>query len=234
MNSMKTPSPVLIFKPQGKMEGCSTLHPNDFVLAIQTPLQAKILKMFGPDKVICIDSTHGTNGYNFSLITVLVIDEFGEGYPVAWCLSNRTDLSVMLNFFQQIRERVGILTPKWVMSDDAEQFFTAWVAVFGSGPQKLLCTWHIDRAWRGHLKSIQDTEIKEKVYHNLRILLEETDTQKFESILSKTMEQLSQSTTTAEFCKYFNTYYVHRKEQWAACYRKCSGINTNMCVESFH
>ena len=42
-------------------------------------------------KVICIDSTHKTTGYDFLLITVMVVDEYGEGYPVAWCLSNRED-----------------------------------------------------------------------------------------------------------------------------------------------
>ena len=29
--------------------------------------------------------THGTNSYDFNLVTVLVVDEFGEGYPIAWC-----------------------------------------------------------------------------------------------------------------------------------------------------
>ena len=41
-----------------------------------------MLKKFGPNQVICIDATHGTNAYDFSLLTVLVVDEYGEGYPV--------------------------------------------------------------------------------------------------------------------------------------------------------
>ena len=32
--------------------------------------------------VIYTDSTFKTTGYYFTLITVLVVDEFGEGYPV--------------------------------------------------------------------------------------------------------------------------------------------------------
>ena len=28
---------------------------------------------------ICMDATHGTNAYDFNLITAVVIDEFGEG-----------------------------------------------------------------------------------------------------------------------------------------------------------
>jgi hypothetical protein len=30
-----------------------------------------------------MDPTHGTNAYDFNLITVLVMDGFGEGIPVA-------------------------------------------------------------------------------------------------------------------------------------------------------
>lgn len=120
------------------------------------------------------------------------------------------------------------------MSDDAEQFFSAWISVFGSGPQKLLCAWHVDRAWRGHINVIEDKELAKKIYHNLRILLEETDEKKFESLLSATKDQLSNSPETKDFSAYFISYYAKRKHQWASCYRKYSGVNTNMYVEAFH
>ena len=44
---------------------------------------------------------------DFHLTTVLVVDEFGEGYPVVWCLSNRTDVYVLIDFLQAIKHRVG-------------------------------------------------------------------------------------------------------------------------------
>ena len=71
---------------------------NDFMLVIQTQLQAKIIKKYSYGTVICIDSTHGTNGYDFTLITIVVIDVFGEGFPVAWCISNREDKLALMNF----------------------------------------------------------------------------------------------------------------------------------------
>lgn len=64
--------------------------------------------------------------------------------------------------------------------------------------------------------------------------MEETDQFKFESALEKTVKQVSASIKTKEFCRYFQAYYCNRKEQWASCYRKSAGINTNMYVESFH
>ena len=51
-------------------------------------------------KGVCIDATHGTAGYDFPLTTVMVMDEQGEGFPIAWCLSNHEDFTRMCIFFQ--------------------------------------------------------------------------------------------------------------------------------------
>ena len=50
-----------------------------------------------------MDSTHGTNAYRFYLITVLVVDDFGEGlpWPVAWCLSNREHEQALTCFLDE-------------------------------------------------------------------------------------------------------------------------------------
>ena len=89
---------------------------------------------------MCIDTTHGTNAYDFFLLSIIVIDEFGEGIPVGWMVSNREDCLVVVEFLQTVGERCGLLNTKWFMSDDAVQFFTAWTATFGDQKtQKLLC-----------------------------------------------------------------------------------------------
>lgn len=165
-------NPVLLYKAQGQTQtqGCENLSPNDFALAIQTPLQADILKRFSSNRVICVDSTHGTNGYDFTLITVMVIDEYGEGFPVAWCISNREDQNLLLNFYGAIKRKVGHLTPKCFMSDLAEQFYSAWVSTFKKPLNRLLCAWHVDRAWRENIKQFSDNQLKVTIYHNLRVL----------------------------------------------------------------
>ena len=144
------------------------------------------------------------------------------------------DKYILIDFLMAIRENVGPIRPCWVMTDDAEQYYSAWVAVFGLGPHKLLCTWHVDRAWRGAVNTIRDKETAALVYHNIRVLMEEGDENKFKTLLHKTMAQLGDSQATVGFAKYFNTHYVKRVEEWAACYRKSANINTNMYVESFH
>lgn len=48
-------------------------------------------------RIVCIDSTDGTNLYGFLLITIMVVDEHGEGLPVAWAISNKEDTYVHAN-----------------------------------------------------------------------------------------------------------------------------------------
>ena len=75
---------------------------------------------------------------------------------------------------------------------------------------------------------------KTLIQYNLHVLMEETDTDTFTSVLHKTTVQLVQSDKTKEFSKYIETYYRKRAEQWAASHRRAAYINTNMYVESFH
>lgn len=191
VEEMKTEdcNPVLLYKAQGdnQQNNCKNLNGNDFVLVLQTPLQAEMMKQFS--KIVCVDSTHGTNGYDFNLISIIIVDEFGKGYPVAWCLANREDGTLLKNFYDVVKMKVGSIQPEWFMSDDAEQFYSAWVSTFENEPKKLLCTWHVDRAWRENL--VFTRQLQATIYHNLRVLLEETDTATFETLLHATLQNLS-------------------------------------------
>ena len=170
----------------------------DFTLVIQTPHQKQLLKTFG-STIVCMDDTHGTNSYHFSLITLLVVDEFGEGCPVVWCLSNRTDLYAIIDFLMAVRNNVGNITPQWVMTDDVGQYYNAWI--FGLGPHKPLRTWHVDCAWRDAIKGIKDKHTTALVYHNIRVLLEESNTDTFKTLLMKTLAQLADSPRDRKVCQ---------------------------------
>ena len=67
---------------------------DDFLLVLQTKFQCK--------KAVCIDSTHGTNAYHFIVTTIMVSDDYGEGLPVGWMISNKDKL------FTAIKERIGV------------------------------------------------------------------------------------------------------------------------------
>ena len=81
--------------------------------------------------------------YNFQLITLLVIDAHGEGIPVAWAISNREDTPHITEFLSAVKGRVGDISPKVFMSDDADQYYKPWCTVMGANStKKLLCAWH--------------------------------------------------------------------------------------------
>ncbi len=54
----------------------------DFMMVLQTLFQ-KLMAQKLAGKGVCIDATHGTAGYDFPLTTVMVMDEQGEGFPIA-------------------------------------------------------------------------------------------------------------------------------------------------------
>lgn len=82
-------NPILNFKLQGdsSFQGITgSLTCDTFLLSIQTEYQCNALRYFG-NKIICMDSTHGTNVYDFLLVSILVVDDHGEGLPVAWAIT---------------------------------------------------------------------------------------------------------------------------------------------------
>ena len=230
-------NPVLLYKSQGTEpdDDLKDLNKDDFVICIQTPFQLDMLREFGQEAV-CVDSTHGTNVYDFKLITVLVLDELGEGIPVAWMISNREDSLALTPFFRKIREKSGDITAKVFMSDDANNFFNAWKSIFTvTSTRKLICAWHIDQSWRRSLqKHVSTISEQANVYHYLRVLLTEKDVNLFHQTLQQFTSWLREREELGSFCQYFQKEYSKNVEQWAPCYRgKCS-VNTNMALEAFH
>ncbi|CAN7978459.1 unnamed protein product [Ixodes persulcatus] len=68
-------SPIICYKPQSMG---SEPGDKDFMLGIITPQQQLLLAELGTDR-IQIDSTRGTNEYDFQLTTLMVVDEFNAG-----------------------------------------------------------------------------------------------------------------------------------------------------------
>ena len=72
-----------------------------------------------------MDATYNVNDYNFHLITVIVLDDYQEGIPVAWGISNREDKIVIKYILEAIKSSCGNLSSKWFMLDMAPQYYNA-------------------------------------------------------------------------------------------------------------
>ena len=226
-------NPVLIFKQQGVHNDEAGIDEEDFLLGIQTKYQCDMLQLFG-NNVICVDATHGTNAYDFLLITVMVIDDYGEGIPVGWAVTSREHKHMLMLYFKSLQAKSGPLSPTVFMSDDCNSYWNAWSAVFReNGSHKLLCAWHVDRSWRKALhEHVSDQPTRIELYHYLRVLLCELEESKFHQLVQQFVSLVA--TSQPSFCAYFQRVYASRLKQWALCYRKCKYVNTNMYVESFH
>ena len=63
---------VLCFKGQGEISDHAGIETDDFLLGIQTEFQRDMFVRYA-SKLVCVDATHGTNAYDFQLVTVLVV-----------------------------------------------------------------------------------------------------------------------------------------------------------------
>ena len=119
------------------------------------------------------------------------------------------------------------------MSDDADNYFNAWKAVFGEGDsKKIICAWHIDRTWRKALAGTVRDKDQIKIYNQLSILLNERDKAKFRITLQAFLTY--PQTKHTHLFAYFTSNYCSWLPQWAICYCTQMTINTNMYLESFH
>jgi hypothetical protein len=75
-------NPVLLYKAQGvpQLEGMDNSGNDDFLLVLQTPFQRDVMQQYG-NKAILMDATHSLTEYDFLLISIMVIDNYGEGIP---------------------------------------------------------------------------------------------------------------------------------------------------------
>ena len=154
-------------------------------------------------------------GYDFKLSSLLIVDEFGEGFSVGWCLSSREDFSVLKIFFEKLTARCGHVNPNCFMSDIAPQFYDAFSSVFLCEPKRLYCTWHVDKIWQEQLRNkIKNFELESQVYKQLRIVLENTDETNFKNNLSTLRDRLYGNDMTKEFAEYFDIHYVPYTTRW--------------------
>lgn len=66
-------------------------------LAISTPFQRQMLEAFG-QKLVFMDAVFGLTIYGYPMLTLLVQDDFGNGVPVAFCISDKENSAAWARF----------------------------------------------------------------------------------------------------------------------------------------
>lgn len=227
-------NPVLYYKKQDDVDPNLMLDAKDFMLILMTPFQKDTLLKYGAE-LICVDSTQGTNMYDFQLNTVMVIDHHNEAHPVAFCLSSRIDGISMQVFFDNIKKFVGPLRTKIYMGYDLISY-NAWKHVMQPVEQYLLNTWQVDRLLKNSMfNKITKKQKIPNLYKTLRKLhIEESYSNEFETNLTEFLNTLNDDEDMAKFRDYFIKYYSKNFKYWAHCYRKRSLINADLRFAGLH
>ena len=204
------------------------------MLGIMTRQQMEMYEKFAP-VILCMDSTHKTNIYSFKLITLLVPDEFRNGYPVAFCISNEEDENAITVFLNAVKKRSPKTNVKIIMTDDDNSGWNAAQNVYGTDLKQYLCIWHVHRNWRRRIQQhIKDSQHQTEIYFLLCAALQAKSENEFNQYVMALVSKLRD--VSPPFLKYFQDFYLCRKEKWAMCYRtgEYCNVNTNMFLESFH
>jgi len=209
---------------------------HDFMIVLMNDVQVYMLQQYGHHRVNCIDSTHGSNLYDFQLTTLMIVDDDGEVFPVAFCISSKVDTLTMEVFLENVRAAIGSsINGALLMTDDNPEFVNAWRSVMGLPAQHILSTWHVDRNWKKYLAKLkQSTEAKAHVYKMLRSLLEIDDKEKFHCLLETSLRDMEADEGISEFLSYFCRTYVSRPEMWAYSYRPVLPSHHNVLLDEFH
>ena len=214
----------------------SELDESDFFLVLMFPFQVQLAELVKKENsVITIDATHGLTS-KLQLVTVLTLDEWREGKPLAFFITRRTDGVALEYFYNSIKQKLGYpLLPRLVMTDDASQFYNSWRNVMGGDPKKFLCAWHINKNWKQKLISkIPDKDLRAETRDLLFELRAELDPDVFEYLNEAFIDFLDSDDGLSEFLEYYQTYYYHRSEFLAYCHLPNDCVNTNNHIEKFH
>jgi MULE transposase domain len=140
---------VLYHHPQ-KSEGDIIIE--HLRLAICTQVQRSMVKEFGKE-MIFMDAVFGLSRYGFPMLTLVVRDEFGHGFPAAYCITSTEDSAVWQEFLLAVLKEAD-LDPKDItfMIDKSTIEISA---IENIGAKYLLCKFHMLQEWERFLKSAE-------------------------------------------------------------------------------
>lgn len=225
MKEYNEASSVLFYKSQSELDDrFPKLREDDFMLIVMKDGQSEALKKYG-DKCIIIDSTHSVHCEYLHVTAISVIDEDGHGFPVTFLFSTRTDEDTLEVAFTIIKNKIGTIYTKMVIADELNDFYQAWTKVMCRPTHNLLTPWSVFDEWSKKFELIQNREKLRKLKKCLRLLLTESENDKFTRSLNQIVEDYEQDAEVKEFLRFFNDRYARNPDLWSSCLRKSHGAS---------
>uniref|UniRef100_A0A146M0A3 SWIM-type domain-containing protein n=1 Tax=Lygus hesperus TaxID=30085 RepID=A0A146M0A3_LYGHE len=226
---------VRFYKPKGSLlHSHPDLSENDLIIMILNEAQCAMLKQYGKD-CICVDVTKELKD-DFELVTLMVLDEHGQGLPCCFMLTNRVDSKTMEILFNVIKTVVGYSIGATVlMTDVSPVYWTAWNIVMRCVPLNwLYSSWQVEAAWKKNFNLIRSVDKRTAVQKALTTVCQATDEITFTQLLGSTLEEWGLDQDTVDFSSYFISEFSHNVTNWAYCYRKHLGDEKILHFEQMH
>nr|XP_037276048.1 uncharacterized protein LOC119168836 [Rhipicephalus microplus] len=243
---LRRDNPVLFFKNRGQPDRPDVLDrlpkallkERDFMLVIMTAPQLQLLRKFGIN-CVCVDSICGTTAFSYQLVTLLSVEEFGASFPVAYCITNRTDEKGMAIFFESVRSKTGRISVDIFITHDASSFYNAWTEVMGCPEHRVLCTWHVRKTWRQTLNQhTQNKKLKASVYREFQKVMDNPYERVFQLDLKNFLawcDLKAETQPAIRDIKHQVEYnYAYHRNAWAAYFRRTAGVDASMRHDAVH
>ncbi|KAI5699834.1 hypothetical protein M8J75_009490 [Diaphorina citri] len=237
-------NPVVIFKPTGSTivslnDEEHVIDENIFMLGIQTESQRNLM-FEGCKKILVMDDTHCVTQYDaMKLLNILIVDKNNKGWPVGHFICNNMTGSTIELFFKALKNRMLFshqedFTINCLITDDDPALINGLQSAMGHEIKHILCQWHLLNAFKDNIRS-KCPGIYDVVYTDLKTIILEKNVEDFKKLINGFRAKYSGKADS--FIKYMDSYYFHRCEKWAMCFRqnlKHGNVNTTAHVESFH
>lgn len=223
---------ILFYKWQGIDDFTyQKLEKDDFAIVIMDETYANYLRLYG-DKVIAMANTRMKNLHDFNLHTLLVLDNEEEGLPIAFLISNRNDRAVVDIFISCIRDRVGVIETRTLITDLQLTYYDSWSDLMAPPQIFLFCFWRVCEAWRLNCGKLVSKGKRTSLMESLLDLAREPNMLAFEQKLASFLTV--EDADTQPFIEYFKESFSNNINCWAYCFRQDAGINTNIYIDMFH
>ena len=113
----------------------------DFLLVLQSKNQEEMMNDY--PRTLCADGTHKLNQYGHILLSLLVINDNGQGLVVAWAITSRENGTIWMIMCRNLRPKCLQCKPEVFMSDDTNSAWNGLIQVWSSLTHKLLCHFHL-------------------------------------------------------------------------------------------
>lgn len=207
---------IKFFKPQYCI---SPKYPelglDGYFLLLMTKPQIEFMKKFS-ERLVCVDRQKGEN---FEIVSLLILDDKEECLPCAFLFTNKVTLEVFKVFFTEIKNIVGKVETKLVLSEKFNGVANIWEQVMETSVKNMICSWDILKDWTVNLWSVETQEKVDDTFKELEQLLEEKDINIFTTKCEALLDHLISDPETEEFGAYFAENYASDPHTWACCYR---------------